>query len=397
MKGAKQPKHHAAPPQAVTDAVRASRAEAYANGRLAGYAAGTKHGFHYGMSQSVISRYRAEPGTPKHSVRVLYVTTGKGFPYSPIDEAVIASLQEGVAAFSATPPDSNIAAAVKKFKPDLLLVMEGMRLPAEQAIAVREKGVRTAVWFTDDPYYTDHTAGIAPYYEFVFTLEINCVPFYSSLGCKKVFYLPLGANPNVFQPYRVDNGYRRDVSFIGSAYWNRVAFFDSIAPALIDKQAFISGLWWDRLKSYRQLMDKIGLNHWMTPEETAKYYFGSSVVINLHRAHDDESYNHNSRKLPAMSVNPRTFEIAASGAFQLTDERQDLRNMYEIGKEIVTYDSPEDLLAKMNYYMEHEEERREIAVRGLARTLRDHTYRKRLDTMLNIVFGQFEQGGVPEA
>ncbi|MBO9606982.1 MAG: glycosyltransferase [Paenibacillaceae bacterium] len=399
MLGAKNQKPRKKAPPALSPAavlaVKAARADAEARGRAAGFDAGLKHGIHYGMSQTVVERYRTVPGAPRHNVRVLYVTSGKGFPYLPIDEALIASLQEGVADFAAIPPDANVTAAAKKFRPDLMLVLEGMQLPAEQTKAVRQRGVRTAVWFTDDPYYTDITAGIAPQYDFVFTLEMNCVPFYTAIGCNQVHYMPLAANTSVFQPQRLAPAYRRDVSFIGSAYWNRVAFFDSIAPALAGKHAMLSGLWWDRLKHYSRLAGKIGLNHWMTPEETAKYYFGSGVVINLHRAHDDDSYNHNSRKIPALSINPRTFEIAASGAFQLTDERLDLRNMYEIGREIVTYASPNEFLEKMEYYLQHEEERRDIALRGLARTLRDHTYRRRIDALLDIVFGIPMEGGGP--
>jgi spore maturation protein CgeB len=73
---------------------------------------------------------------------------------------------------------------------------------------------------------------------------------------------------------------------------------------------------------------------------------------------------------------------------QLTDVRDDLVNFYTPDYEIVTYTSPEDLVEKMEYYLIHEEERKQIALRGLYRTMRDHTYANRLSSMLAIVFGQ---------
>lgn len=115
-------------------------------------------------------------------------------------------------------------------------------------------------------------------------------------------------------------------------------------------------------------------------------YCASQIVINLHRSPDDESYNLNSRKIPALSVNPRTFEIAACGAFQLSDERADLSSLYAPGEEMITYSSPEDFLAKVEYYLRNPEQRSEIALRAMQRTLRDHTYEARLQKMFEIVF-----------
>jgi hypothetical protein len=124
----------------------------------------------------------------------------------------------------------------------------------------------------------------------------------------------------------------------------------------------------------------------MGPTETARHYFGSKIVINIHRSANDDSWNSNRRRIPALSVNPRTFEIAACGAFQLTDVRNDLSTMYRPGEEIVVYHSPHDFIEKMNHYLTHERERRDIALRGLRRTLLEHTYTQRLRTLFKIIY-----------
>ncbi|MNM65500.1 Spore protein YkvP [compost metagenome] len=111
------------------------------------------------------------------------------------------------------------------------------------------------------------------------------------------------------------------------------------------------------------------------------------MVINLHRAHDDDTINNNAVKLSADSPNPRTFEISASGTLQLIDQRADLARFYKPGVEIETYESPQELLEKVDFYLTHEKERRDIALRGLERTYAEHTYSHRINEMLSVIFG----------
>ncbi|WP_258525651.1 glycosyltransferase [Paenibacillus sp. YN15] len=353
--------------------------------RAAGFRLGFDYGYSWGRSQAVL--LQAPPQvTNIWDIRVLFVMSGKGVPYSPIDQAIYEALQANVRECAAISPVGPILELADQARPDLVLVLEGMELPVEVADGLRMRGIRTAVWFTDDPYYVDVTEKLAVHYDDVFTLELNCVPFYQSIGCPRVHYLPLGANPAVFRPQPVPTTYRRDVSFIGSAYWNRVSFVNSILPVLENSNSMISGWWWERLPSAKRLGQRLQSGVWLSPEETAKFYYGSRIVLNVHRAYDDESYNCNVRKIPAYSVNPRTFEIAASGAFQMTDERSDLLNFYTPGEEVVTFASPEECMEKIRHYLAHEDERREIALRGLRRTLSDHTYHKRIQSLLTSVF-----------
>lgn len=148
----------------------------------------------------------------------------------------------------------------------------------------------------------------------------------------------------------------------------------------------INGIWWDRLPDYQSYGDKIELGRWMSPGETNDSYNGSKIVINLHRSHQDDSVNNNSLKIPGASPNPRTFEISASGTLQLTDTRDDLARFYKPGEEIETYSSQQELLEKVEFYLTHEKERREIALRALERTLREHTYGHRIDQLLSVIF-----------
>jgi len=80
----------------------------------------------------------------------------------------------------------------------------------------------------------------------------------------------------------------------------------------------------------------------------------------------------------------RCFEATSTGSLLITEEVYGLDELFEYGKEIVTYKTTEEAMEKIQYYLDHEKEREEIAARGRARTDRDHSYKQRLDEMLKI-------------
>lgn len=323
------------------------------------------------------------------NLKVLFVLSGcqsRSMPYIPLEESILASLQAVVKEVYSVSPYQDVLQIALKEKPDLILVFHGFEFPIPKIQALKNSGFKTAIWLVDDPYYTDLTKEFVPYYDFIFTLEINCVPFYKSLGCQNVYHLLLAADTSVFYPKEVSLDYHTDILFIGSAFWNRVSFFNNITNYLVDKKVLISGLWWDRLKGYNVLKDKIRLNHWMSPEETASFYSGAKIVINMHRTHEDQTYNKNTQNIPAISLNPRTFEVSACGAFQLIDYRPGLTSCYIPGYDIETYTGPQDLIKKIDYYLHHEDKRKQIADRALNKVRTQHTYLNRIIALLNIVF-----------
>ena len=81
----------------------------------------------------------------------------------------------------------------------------------------------------------------------------------------------------------------------------------------------------------------------------------------------------------------RIFEIMGSGGFLLTNYQEDMLDCFEPGVDFAYYDSYEDLLEKTEYYLSHEEERKQIARNGYEKVKKYHTYKHRLDTMINIM------------
>jgi hypothetical protein len=85
----------------------------------------------------------------------------------------------------------------------------------------------------------------------------------------------------------------------------------------------------------------------------------------------------------------RVYLISGFGGFVLHPYSTGLARHYEDGKEIVFYESMEDLDVKIDYYLDHPEERIAIAEAGRRRTLAEHTYRHRCASLIETVRGRF--------
>ncbi|HEX7057449.1 MAG TPA: glycosyltransferase [Bacilli bacterium] len=362
----------------------ASRNRLERKGYRKGYRSGRRYGYHLGRCQAVTDQQQSRITAPRN-IKVLYVTSGLGAPYEAIDQSVSAALKRVVAQAETVLPDEESAMRLEQYRPDLLLTVHGLNMPEQTLLKARELAVKSALWWADDPYHHDLARQIAPRFDYVFTNEANCAEMYRQLGCKHVGYLPLGTDPIAFRPNQVGPFDFIDICFIGSAFANRVAFIDSIASYLAEKKTLISGYWWERLANY-ELLKKHIAPHWLGPEETAYCYNRAKIAVNLHRAHEGLQ-DLRGEQLAAVSVNPRTFDISACGALQLTDMRGELANLYIPGEEVITYATPEEFVEKAEYYLRNEDERYNIAFRGFKRTMSDHTYDRRIAAMLDAIFG----------
>lgn len=82
----------------------------------------------------------------------------------------------------------------------------------------------------------------------------------------------------------------------------------------------------------------------------------------------------------------RIFDIMGCGGFVLTNFQLELPEFFSLGEDLVCYDNHEDLAYKTDYFLRHEEERREIAENGFTTIRKYHTYPIRLEQMLNAAF-----------
>ncbi len=108
--------------------------------------------------------------------------------------------------------------------------------------------------------------------------------------------------------------------------------------------------------------------------EMYKILCKSKIVINRHSQASEKYAN-----------NMRLFEVTGMGTMLLTDWKENLKDLFIIDKEIVTYRSSDEMIEKVRYYLKNPVEREKIAKAGQKRTLNDHTYKKRMVELVKIV------------
>lgn len=106
--------------------------------------------------------------------------------------------------------------------------------------------------------------------------------------------------------------------------------------------------------------------------ELAKIYNASDINLNI------------SRVQLKTTVNQRVFDVPACKAFLITDYREEIKDYFVIGEEVICYRDVQELKGLIGYYLQHPEERRMIAEAGYQRVLKEHTYVHRMRRLIEI-------------
>lgn len=81
----------------------------------------------------------------------------------------------------------------------------------------------------------------------------------------------------------------------------------------------------------------------------------------------------------------RALDIMASGGFLLSNYQQELVELFSYGEDMAVYESMEDAVAKCEFYLRHDELRRQIALNGRQKVLKEHDMMDVLGRMLGCV------------
>lgn len=154
-----------------------------------------------------------------------------------------------------------------------------------------------------------------------------------------------------------------NILFVGSS---RHTFRKIIKDILKTNHNFsVYGFYWNKF-----INDKYIKGNFIQNPMLSKYYSSCKILLNDHW--DD-------MRLEDFPSN-RLFDALACGTFVISDDIPSAHTLFE--DTIVTYKDYKDLDEKLSYYLNHEEERREIAKRGQEIVLKNHTFKNRVDTIL---------------
>ncbi|MCM0758030.1 glycosyltransferase [Sporomusa sphaeroides DSM 2875] len=231
---------------------------------------------------------------------------------------------------------------------------------------IREKGIPIITYHHDDEpdYWYDYSSQYDKFFSLVATQSLRGYLKRVEAGiADNVIYLPWGYNPEIF--FKKGNVVKDiDVIFIGTKKDNRVAILEKVANFCMQKNYNFKmvGQGWEQVSSLKHIVSK-PVSH----VEMNCLFNRSKIVINHGYMPFDEAYQ---TKL-------RHFEVAGSGAFQLTNFNPELARIFKEDEEIVFYYNDADLLTKIDYYI-HSEERENIATNLYNNVCDNHTIYQRI-------------------
>lgn len=104
--------------------------------------------------------------------------------------------------------------------------------------------------------------------------------------------------------------------------------------------------------------------------ELNRVYCGAAVNVDVGRIYQQDI------------VTMRVFDVLACGGFVLAEHSAELAELFEVGREVESYTTLEELCAKTAHYLAHPGRARAIAERGRAAILERHRVDQRVATML---------------
>jgi spore maturation protein CgeB len=118
-----------------------------------------------------------------------------------------------------------------------------------------------------------------------------------------------------------------------------------------------------------------------------KSYMGTASGIEMYQVlrSANIAFNRHLDIASEYANNLRLYEATGVGTLLITDWKKNLHEMFEPGKEVIAYRSPEECAELIQYYLEHDQEREAIAHAGQQRTLSEHTYSQRMQELVSIV------------
>lgn len=204
--------------------------------------------------------------------------------------------------------------------------------------------------------------------QFIFTADGGAHEWYLEKGINH-HYLKAGVVERDAFKGDWKQEYAHDVVFVGSRNYHPEWPY---RPQLVD---WLQRTYGDRFAHYggdgRGVMRGKQLNDLYA---SAKVVVGDSLNLNF----DRQEY-----------WSDRIYETTGRGGFMIHPFIEGLQNDFDLGKEIIVYQYRDfdELKSKIDYYLAYDVEREAIRDAGHERTKRDHTYTKRMQEVINIVFG----------
>lgn len=314
--------------------------------------------------------------------------------------------------------------------------------------ACQRQQVKYVSWTCDNPLISMYHESVFNSCNYIFAFDKTNYLEFKGMGVEHIWYLPLAVDTERIDMIRKQaddiEHYRADISFVGSLYErnsydklkNKLpdylkGYFDAVMEAQLNVsganivEPMLTTDILEQLQEYFKLeksegsFSDLGLIFQTTvlgfkiaeiQRRRALIELSKHYKINVYSNSDTSDFVRVQYcgSVDYWSVMPKVFhaskinlnftipniksgiplriwDVLGSGGFLLTNYQAEIPYYFEEGKDLVCFDGIEDLREKAGYYLEHEEERREIALNGYRKVKKYHGYKQRIIKILEIV------------
>lgn len=315
---------------------------------------------------------------------VIAVDNSIGEPYSRLKKVIFRITRRINFPLDLDGINSKITEICNVTKVDLIWIDKGMNIyPGTLKLIKKQMHYAPIVNFNPDNPFIPQKGWrwfkqCMPYYDIFFVPREVSVTDHLRAGARLVKRFYWGYTPELHRPLAVSESDRvkfgEAVGFIGSYEKNRAETMQSVAQRGVPVRVWGDGWKWRK----KRLSDLIieGRTAWGPDFVKAINSFDINLCFLNKQNHD--------------TLNTRCLAIPACRAFMLAERTNDLKELFEEGKEAEFFETPQELFDKIIFYLKHENLRKSIAQAGRERCEKSgYSNYERLQGLLTIVRKEF--------
>lgn len=260
----------------------------------------------------------------------------------------------------------SLVTRVREAHCDVVISVQQSLMPGTVA-KIKSGGPRVALWFPDCIGNVGRLAMVAADYDALFLKDPLFVERLRNVYGMPAFYLPEACNPDWHKPIGRSSS-SPFIVVVGNLYPTRTRLLTRLYEAGIPLKLYGSSF--PRWYSPGPIA-KLGTGPHVTRQDKSRVFREASGVLNnLHPAEMN-------------SVNARLFEATAAGGAVLCEDRDVLKDLYNVGQEVLSYSTFDELIDLSRLILADSQRARLLGDAASTRAHADHTYQKRLRALLD--------------
>lgn len=257
----------------------------------------------------------------------------------------------------------KIISLAKQFRPDLVLSLTGPLHPAVLEEMGKIAPGRRVLWWGDPPANSQRWGMLDPGWDAIYVKDRTAVGKLRLAG-RNAHLLHEAMNPAWHKPL---TGQRNGSVVVAGNYY---AFRQAVVLRLM-RDGVSSQLFGPPPPRWSHPdIKRLHTGKYVSREEKSRVFGEGLACLNTFSLAEGDS------------LNCRAFEIAGAGGLQIIEHRSAIEECFEPGKELLTFQTYEELRSHIERARSYPQEMRPIRDAGARRALAEHTYRHRLASIL---------------